>query len=148
MYTRCTQQSVVRQFTSSSPLRIVVCTIAFGMGIDSPDVRANIHWGVSEDCEMYVQESGRAGRDGLQSYSITYYGKGDLNKKFISPQMIKYCRNEDSLCRRQILFEDFGKCQCIVKSSLCLCCDVCRLKCDCGKCSSNLACFPIPSNNA
>ncbi len=72
MYTTAVKNTIVKQFTSSSPLRIVVCTIAFGMGIDSPDVRTIVHWGVSEDCEMYVQESGRAGRDGLQSYSIRY----------------------------------------------------------------------------
>ena len=55
------------------------------MGIDSRDVRVIVHWGVSEDCEMYIQESGRAGRDGLKSYTITYHGKGDLNKKYITP---------------------------------------------------------------
>ena len=101
MFTRCTQvyvkETIVDQFTKPSQLRIVIGTIAFGMGIDSPDVREVINWGVSADCEMYVQESGHAGRDELQSCAITYYGKGDLNKKFISPQMIKYCVNKDNL---------------------------------------------------
>lgn len=146
MYTRCTQSSVkktiVKQFTSSSPLRIVICTIAFGMGINSPDVRVIIHWGVSEDCEMYVQESGRAGRDGEQSYCIMYHGKGDLNKKYHSPQIIKYCHNEDNLCRRKILFQDFADCEDVHPNTLCLCCDMCRFKCHCGACGSNLACFP------
>ena len=54
---------ILKQFTSPSSLRVIIATIAFAMGIDCPDVRQVIHWGVPEDAEMYVQESGRAGRD-------------------------------------------------------------------------------------
>ncbi len=140
MYTRCTQESVkdtiVKIFTSVSQLRVVICTIAFGMGIDSPDVRVIVHWGVSEDSEMYVQESGRAGRDGLKSYAITYYGKGDLNKKYVSHQMIKYCINEESQCRRAVLFEDFDDCEEFKTDSLCTYCDACKTKCHCGNCDT------------
>ena len=75
MYTHCTHQTV---FMSPSPLRIVVATIAFGMGIDCPDVRQIIHWGVPEDVETYVQETGRAGRDGLLSCAVLFHGRGDL----------------------------------------------------------------------
>ena len=71
MYTHCTHSSVkytiLAQFLRVSPLRVVIATIAFGMSIDCHDVRQTIHWGVSEDVEMYIQESGRAGRDGLLS---------------------------------------------------------------------------------
>ena len=45
----------------STVLRVVIATVAFGMGIDCPDVREVIHWGVPEDAEMYVQENGRGG---------------------------------------------------------------------------------------
>ncbi len=45
----------------STVLHVVIATVAFGMGIDCPDVREVIHWGVPEDAEMYVQESGRGG---------------------------------------------------------------------------------------
>ena len=72
--------------------------------------------------------------------------KGDLNKKYISPQMIKYCINKENQCRREILFEEFDDdCQDIVPASLCLCCYACKLKCSCGKCDFNIAVFPIPN---
>ena len=69
MYTHCTDPSVKKKIlelftTPSSSLRVVIATVAFGMGIDCQDVRQIIHWGVPEDSEMYIQESGRAGRDG------------------------------------------------------------------------------------
>ena len=51
----------------SSPLRIVMATLAFGIGINSPDVRTVIHYGASGKVEDYVQETGRAGRDGLNA---------------------------------------------------------------------------------
>lgn len=69
MYTHCTHQSVVgdmilQRSTPPSLLRIVITTIAFGMGINCPNVYQIIHWDVPDDEEMYVQETGRAGRDG------------------------------------------------------------------------------------
>ena len=69
MFSHCTHDSVkttiITQFTMDSPLRVVVVIIAFGMGINCPDLWQIIHCGVLNDPEMYVQdESGRAGRDG------------------------------------------------------------------------------------
>ena len=112
--------------------------IAFGMGIDSPDVRVIMNWGVPEDCEMYVQESGRAGRHGLQSFTITFYRKHDLNRKYASPQIINYCVNEGNVCRRTLLFQEFEDCDDFQTNSLCACCDVCELKCKCSNCSTLL----------
>ena len=67
MYTHCTHPTVkdklLQQFTKPSCLRVMIATIACGLGINRPDVRQIIHWGVPEDAEVYVQESGRAGRD-------------------------------------------------------------------------------------
>lgn len=127
MYTHCTHASVkaniIELFTSESQLRVVIGTIAFGMGIDCPKVRQVIHWGVSDDIEMYVQESGRAGRDGNFAHCLVLYGARDLDKRIVSEGMINYCKNKDSVCRRDLLFVDFDGYK--EKSK---CCDVCRLK--------------------
>ena len=64
-----------------TPLRIVICTIAFGMGVDCPDLRQIVHWGVSSDVEMYMQESGRAGRGGNPACAVPFYKKSDLNPR-------------------------------------------------------------------
>ena len=63
MFTRCThidvKSTIITNFTSTkAPLRIVIATIAFAMGLDCPDVRQIVHWGCPDDVEMYVQEIG------------------------------------------------------------------------------------------
>ena len=75
MFTACTTASVkeriLQSFGSpSSILRVVVATIAFGVGLDCPSVRRDIHWGPSADIEQYLQESGHAGRDGLPQVQL------------------------------------------------------------------------------
>lgn len=59
------KDSIVSNFTKDSPLRVIVATIAFGMGVDCHDVCQVIHYGFPSDVESHVQETGRAGRDGL-----------------------------------------------------------------------------------
>ncbi len=143
IYTHCTHETVknkiISQFTQpSSNLRIVIATIAFGMGINCSDVRHVIHWGVPADAEMYVQECGRAGRDGELSCATILKNNADLNKQYTTQHMIDYCNNK-SACRRRILFEDFPGCQFTFNG--CKCCDVCQLSCKCGQCCNNLKLF-------
>ena len=80
MYHSCTdpvvKESISNLFTKNSHLRVLVATVAFGMGIDCPDVRQVIHVGPPEDVECYIQETGRAGRDGKESLAAILIPKG------------------------------------------------------------------------
>lgn len=71
------RKQVVKEFRSNK-LKIVICTIAFGMGIDKPDVRLVVHYGVSKSLEAYYQEAGRAGRDGKPSKCVLFHCASDF----------------------------------------------------------------------
>lgn len=141
MFTACTHPMIKDCILHSLPdpdsvLRVIVATIAFGMGLDCPNIRRVIHWGPSADVEAYLQETGRAGRDGLSATAILYYNNIDLGQ--IENDSIKeYCRNKTS-CRRYVLLKDFDDDPAEhsgTNDSLCRCCDVCELKCMCSICT-------------
>ena len=83
MFTACThvevKNSIINSYRNpSSHLRIIIATVAFGMGLDCPNVRRIIHWGPPDDVESYLQETGRAKRDGNAASAVMYYGGGDI----------------------------------------------------------------------
>ncbi len=69
-----------QELWKSGRIRVMVCTNAFGMGIDKPDVRFVVHFDVPDSPEAYFQEAGRGGRDGKRSYAVTLWNSGDVRR--------------------------------------------------------------------
>lgn len=142
MFTACTHPTVkniiLRQFQQpDSTLRVLVATVAFGMGIDCPNIRRIIHWGCPEDVETYMQETGRAGRDGLPA-TAKLYSSVNVSASHTSESMKEYCKLKTEGCRRNFLLQEFDTSSEITESSGCKCCDLCCFKCKCDLCKELL----------
>ncbi len=127
------KEEVLESFAKSGgKLRLVIATTAFGMGIDCPDIRRIIHWGMPSTLEEYVQETGRSGRDGELSVGVLYQGKGGRN----ASNKVKDYVSNTTVCRCRLLFQDFLMySESDINVSGCKCCDVCEKSCSCALCS-------------
>ncbi len=117
-------------------VEVIVATIAFGMGIDKPDVRYVLHYDMPKSLEGYYQETGRSGRDGGEGQCIAFYAYKDLDKlrKFMQGKPVAeqeignqllletQAYAESSVCRRKLLLHYFGE---EYKEDNCGCCDNC-----------------------
>ena len=130
-------RAVTQERFINDDVEIVVATIAFGMGIDKPNIRFVIHYDLPKDLETYYQETGRAGRDGKRSDCFLFFSYGDTKKiKYLIEQgkderqkrisykklqaMVDFC--DSRTCRRKVLLEYFGE---EYREENCGGCDIC-----------------------
>lgn len=147
------QKRILESFSRvDTNLRCLVCTIAFGLGIDIPDVRFVVHWGASDNILQYWQEVGRGGRDRAQSWAFMYYTNVDLiHRKADIKELCKSVDDESAVCARSYILDFLSlremdqdvtqnmksrppcpdKCENGCSCESCLCCIMCRKRCPC-----------------
>ena len=139
----CSPQSnkehILASFQSDQgSIRILVATIAFGMGVDCKQVHRTVHFGPAKNVECYMQESGRAGRDGAQSTAFLLYQGMQL--MHVDKDMKDYVKSKE--CRRKHLLSYFDM-ACPPLDLLHLCCDNCSVSCKCGLEDCKPLCYPL-----
>lgn len=113
-------------------IRLVIATSALGMGVNIPNIRRIVNYGVPKNMESYVQGVGRGGRDGQDVMAIMYYKPHHLCH--IDKVMRSFAKNQEK-CRRSYILEFFGeKIKNKTSTSLHKCCDICTRSCNCGSC--------------
>ena len=116
-------------------IRLVIATSALGMGVNIPNIRRIVNYGVPKDMESYVQGVGRGGRDGQDVMAIMYYKPYHLCH--IDKVMRSFVKSQEK-CRRSCILEFFGE---KIKNKTTIahkCCDICTRTCKCGSCPEEI----------
>ncbi|XP_052695181.1 ATP-dependent DNA helicase RecQ-like [Crassostrea angulata] len=125
----------LEKISKSEPvIRVVLATVALGIGLHAPAVRKVIHFKCPTSIEKYLQETGRAGRDGLPADAILYVNKTDVrtNRPGMQNSMRQYCISTDTCLRFQLLQHlDYKP---VEGTKKCKCCNVCEILCCCSDC--------------
>jgi superfamily II DNA helicase RecQ len=136
------KQNILESFQSENgTIRLLIATIAFGMGVDCKGVNRVIHFGPSKNVEAYVQETGRAGRDGRQSIAYVLYHGIMLNH--VNMHVKSFINTKE--CRRKSLLKHFETISTYPDSSH-LCCDNCAAQCKCGLQNCKSIRYPVTSH--
>lgn len=130
---------ILKLFKTENTLRVVIATMAFGMGVDCYSVRQVVHVGLPDDIGCYIQETGRGGRDGQLSCVSLLKARSFHH---VDDDIKEYVANSTE-CRRTALFKNIDNYEQADSNSKCLCCDVCTRMCDCGMCSVRLRQFVL-----
>lgn len=123
-------KSQIPQQLESGTVKLVFATEALGMGADVKDIRRIVHIGCPTSLETYMQQIGRAGRDGNGAHAKLFVNASDLARKHVDQAMRDFCTTSD--CRREHLLNHFAHEKLATNNHLC--CDNCRQMCDCDLC--------------
>ena len=113
---------------SDSDLRVLFCTSAAGMGVNFANINNVVHYGPPREMDTLLQQIGRAGRDGTQSFHLLIYSARQL--RMCEKEVLDYVRNQDQ-CRRTLLLKSY-KAQPDSQRIRHACCDICSPMCNCG----------------
>ena len=149
------ETEMLKRFTCpSSTVRVMICTIAFGMGVEVKDVDIIIHWGASKTILDYWQQVGRCARDGRPGEAFLYAYAKSLDRRKVNEDMIQFCKSMsmEKSCVRHAILSHFtlprmdtrkldlmtARGQCNLKCNECrcehcTCCQHCRQRCNCTK---------------
>ena len=119
-------------------VRLLIATIAFGMGVDCKGVQRIIHYGPSKTIEAYIQETGRAGRDGSKSVAFLLYRGVLLNH--VDADIKCFVKSKE--CRRKALMKHFTV-ESVEVEVPHDCCDICAASCDCGRPDCSVTKYPV-----
>ena len=128
--TESQKTTLIGSFSASNwNCHVLIATIAFGMGINIPDIQWVIHYGPSKNIEEYVQESVRGGHDGNRCHAVLYTYPG-CTRGHVSEEMKSYCKNTNPCCRHTLFWYFPGTLS--GPSTMHACCDVCETRCLCA----------------